>query len=309
MQIAVIVICLLLFVVIAALILGSLYFYRLAVSRRSKSFLEGNADLADIPDPKYLWLEHQKLEKISLRSFDGLALQAHWLEAAKPSAKTVIIAHGYSGHGLQMDSLAKLYHEEYGFHVLLPDNRGHGESEGSYIGFGWHDRKDYLQWIDYVVERRGQKEEIVLHGVSMGGATVLMTSGEPMPEQVKAVVSDCAYSSAKEELRYQMNRMFRLPSFPFLQLTSLVCRLRAGYWFKEASAVSQVAKAKKPILFIHGDQDTFVPSTMVQPLYEECASDKALFIVPGAGHGLAYSTDPTGYKEAVQSFLKRWIAQ
>lgn len=305
MQTIVIIIGCLLLVVVVILGIGTLYLYRLAISRRSKDFLSGNAYLADVPNEEIPWLQQQPIEKVGLQSYDSLNLVGHWLSATKPAEITVIIAHGYSGSGLQMDALAKLYHEQFGYNVLMPDNRGHGESGGNYIGFGWHDRKDYLMWIDYVINRKGQDESIVLHGLSMGGATVLMTSGEPLPNQVKAIVSDCAYTSVQDQLRYQLKMMFRLPAFPFLQLTSLLCKLRAGYSFGEASALLQVAKATKPILFIHGDEDSFVPTSMVYLLYEQCSSDKELYIVPGAGHGLAYLTDPTNYKKAVQNFLNK----
>ena len=62
--------------------------------------------------------------------------------------------------------------------MLAPDARGHGKSQGDYIGFGWPDRKDYVQWIEKVLTENGQQEQITLYGVSMGAATVMMTSGK-----------------------------------------------------------------------------------------------------------------------------------
>ena len=46
-----------------------------------------------------------------------------------------------------------------------------------------------------VLARVGEDAEIVLHGLSMGAATVLMVSGERLPEQVKAIIEDCGYTS------------------------------------------------------------------------------------------------------------------
>ncbi|MFX3633111.1 MAG: alpha/beta hydrolase [Candidatus Pristimantibacillus sp.] len=305
MHIVAIIIGCLLLIAVVILTVGCFYFYNLAISRKSKDFLTGHADLVEMPVEEESWLQQQDIEKVSLQSYDDLKLRGHWLPAAQLSSITIIIAHGYSGHGMLMDSLARMYHEHFGYNVLMPDNRGHGESEGNYIGFGWHDRKDYLKWIDYVIDRKGANEQIGLHGVSMGGAAVLMTSGEQLPAAVKAIVSDCAYTTVEDQLRYQLKRMFKLPSFPFVMLTSVLCRYRAGYSFAEASALKQVAKATKPILFIHGDQDAFVPTEMVNRLYEQCNSEKELHIVPGAGHGLAYLTDPGGYIKAVRSFFQK----
>ena len=133
----------------------------------------------------------------------------YYLPAEVSTDKTVIIAHGYSGHSEQMSGFAQMYHKDLGYNVLLPDARGHGRSEGDYIGFGWPERKDYLKWIDQVIEHTGESTQVVLHGVSMGGATVMMTSGEELPPQVKAIVEDCGYTSVTDELKYQLKRMYK----------------------------------------------------------------------------------------------------
>ncbi|MEK8131035.1 alpha/beta hydrolase [Paenibacillus filicis] len=298
-------------VLLLAVVAASFYFYRLAIARTDKSFLSGNPDLRsneETPVTEALdWLDQQPLEQVSLRSDDGLLLQGYYLAAPAPSRQTVILVHGYSGHAKQNAAFAKFYREQLGFSVLLPDNRGHGRSEGGVIGFGWLDRKDQLRWIDYVLQRSGPQTELLLHGVSMGGATVLMTSGETLPTQAKAIISDCAYTSVREQLAYQLKRIYRLPAFPLLGSTSLLARLLAGYSFAEASAVKQVRQAKVPILFIHGTGDTFVPFDMVHTLYENCSSEKALFIVPEAGHGLSYRVDPASYRQAVQQFIGKYM--
>lgn len=292
---------------------ASLYFYNVAISRTDKSFLNGNPDLevgASAENPyerNDQWWDSQSFEDWSLQSEDGLRLHAYYLEAKLPSGVTVIIAHGYSGHAALMTNFAQMYSEKLGYNVLLPDARGHGRSEGGYIGFGWPERRDYVGWIRKVVERNGEKSQIILHGVSMGGATVMMTSGEPLPHQVKAIIEDCGYTSAREQLAYQLKRMYKLPSFPLLLTTSLVTKWRAGYSFSEASAIKQVRKSKTPILFIHGDTDLFVPTAMVNELYEQGPEQKELLIIPGAGHGLARHTDPDKYDRTVIGFIQKHI--
>jgi len=299
-------------VIVLAILAASFYFYRVAIARTNKTFLAGNPDLrADGPSPAARareWLDTQPLERVSIRSDDGLQLNGFYLPASPPSEKTVILVHGYAGHALQNAAFAKFYHEQLGFNVWMPDNRGHGESEGNVIGFGWLDRKDLLRWIGYILARTGPAGELILHGVSMGGAAVLMTSGEKLPPQVKAIVADCAYTSVRDQLGYQLKRIYHLPSFPLLASTSLLTRLLAGYSFGEASAVNQVRQTKTPILFIHGTSDTFVPFAMAQRLYDHCSSEKELLIVPGAGHGLAYRTDMAGYQLAVRRFVAKHTA-
>lgn len=292
---------------------AGLHFYRMAVARSRKLFLVNNRDLQSLqeftPPPNQAnWVEAHGYDDVTIESADGLHLHGYYLPAAEPTPRTAILAHGYTSEGRQMAGFAKFYHQQLGFNVLLPDARGHGQSEGDYIGFGWPDRLDYLRWIAWVLGRVGDQAEIVLHGISMGGATVLMTAGETLPTQVKAVISDCAYSSVQAQLAYQMKRMYRLPSFPVLNATSLITKLRAGYSFGEASTVKQVSKARVPVLFIHGEADTFVPYQMVQQLYDACSAEKELLVVPGAGHGLAYSSDRAGYIQAVAQFIGKHIS-
>lgn len=300
---------------LAAMTLASFYFYQVAVARSDKDFLNGNPDLevSDAGDPSKerleAWWAKQAFQEWRMISEDGLSLHAYYLAAKTPSHATVILAHGYSGQAQSMGSLAQMYNETLGFNVLLPDARGHGRSEGGYIGFGWPERRDYVGWIKLILQKNGGNSEIVLHGISMGGATVMMTSGEELPSQVKAVIEDCGYTSAKEQLAYQLGRMYKLPPFPLLHATSLVTKLRAGYSFGEASALKQVKKSKTPILFIHGDADVFVPFHMVKPLHESALVQKELLIVPGAGHGLARQTNPRLYDETVIRFLNQYMTE
>lgn len=302
-------------IVLLLIIIGaaSFYFYHVAIARTDKAFLDGNPDLEagtdvglQLADTSAWWTE-QAFEDWSITSGDGLQLHAYYLEAKQPTNRTVILAHGYSGLPEQMGGYTKMYRDVLGYNVLLPDARGHGKSEGNYIGFGWPERKDYVKWINKVIERTGNDSQIVLHGVSMGGATVMMTSGENLPPNVKAIVEDCGYTSVTDELSYQLKRMYHLPSFPIVHSTSLLTKIRAGYTFNEASALDQIKKSKTPILFIHGDADLFVPSEMVYTLYENGPKDKKLFVVPGAGHGKARRVDPVGYDREVTQFIGNYV--
>ncbi|RED56024.1 hypothetical protein DFP95_11587 [Cohnella lupini] len=308
----------LLLIIAAALAGSSFYFYRVAVARADKSFLRRHPDLAELgasaekngESPFTFnkeWWNRQAFVDWSLTSDDGLRLEAYYLAANRPTDKTAILAHGYSGQADQMGEFARLFKDTLGFNVLIPDARGHGRSEGKYIGFGWPERKDIVDWIGEVLKHSGKKAQIVLHGISMGGATVMMTGGEPLPPNVKAIVEDCGYTSVKEQLSYQLKRMYRMPWFPMIPATSLVTKLLAGYFFGEASALAQVKKSKTPTLFIHGDADIFVPTRMVRELYASASADKSLYIVPGAGHGLARTTDPAGYDREISLFIGHYV--
>ena len=130
-----------------------------------------------------------------------------------------------------------------------------------------------------VLTENGQQEQITLYGVSMGAATVMMTSGEKLPDNVKAIVEDCGYSTVNQELQYQLKELFNLPSFPLVNVTSGITKLRAGYFFGEASAVKQLQKNHLPMLFIHGENDTFVPFSMLDEVYNATQGPKEKYVV------------------------------
>jgi fermentation-respiration switch protein FrsA (DUF1100 family) len=147
----------------------------------------------------------------------------------------------------------------------------------------------------------------VLYGISMGGATVMMTGGEDLPPEVKAIVEDCGYTSVEDELWHQLITRYHVRSRWLMAATSRVTEKRAGYGFAEASSLEQAKKIKVPTLFIHGDQDSFVPFWMAQPLYDACPAPKELYVVPGAEHGMAHAEAGPAYEERIAAFLKRWV--
>ncbi|MFT9599405.1 alpha/beta hydrolase [Mesobacillus sp.] len=296
------------------------YFYNVAINRSQESVeLHGGGEsvtaaklLSEEEEQKKLeeltaWTKKQKFEVVEIKSEDGLRLKARFLKNDQPSGKAVILAHGYKGNSEQMPGITKFYYEQ-GYDILKPDARGHGLSEGDYIGYGWHDRKDYVRWSEFLAEEAGA-DDIFLHGFSMGAATVLMASGEKLPEQVKGIIADSGYTTVLEELSHQLKYLYNLPSFPVMQVTSVITNIRAGYTFAEASAIDSVAKNKLPLLIIHGDKDALVPTEMGKRIFEKAKSDKELWIVPGAGHTEAYTIAEQEYQEKLKAFWTKAIGK
>ncbi|WP_342539437.1 alpha/beta hydrolase [Sporosarcina sp. FSL K6-1540] len=297
-------------------IIGSFFFYELAVKRGPKDFLQKNADLevSDKAMNLFLngdwigWVADQNFERLTLTSRDGLKLSGYYLPASKPTDKLVILTHGYLGNAKQMGLFGQHYHNDLDYNIFMPDARGHGKSEGNYYGFGWPDRLDLIDWTQLLVEKLGTDIKVVYHGLSMGAATVLMASGEEeLPSQVKAIIADSPYASVYQLFQYQMNRMFHLPAFPLLDSTSVLTKIRAGYSFREASALKEVEKTSVPILYIHGESDTFVPTELTKDLYRHTSSDAELYLVPNANHGESIALDEDKYNMKINQFLNRYI--
>ncbi|WP_025784320.1 alpha/beta hydrolase [Sporosarcina sp. D27] len=297
-------------------VIGGIFFYDLAIKRGPKDFLQNNADLevADETMDLYVnggwvdWVHEQNFEELTLESRDGLKLSGYFLPSTIPTDKLVILTHGYLGNAKQMGLFGIFYYQELGYNIFMPDARGHGKSEGNYYGFGWPDRLDLIDWTDLLVDKLGTDTDVIYHGLSMGAATVLMASGEAeLPTQVKAIVADSPYGSVYQLFAYQMKRMFHLPAFPLLDSTSLVTKARAGYLFREASALKEVQRTDVSILYIHGKADTFVPVKNAIELYEKTSSSTELFLVDEANHGESYAKAPEAYKEKVQQFLQHTV--
>ena len=249
------------------------------------------------------WLETAQGQKLRRKTADGYELVATEFFAEEDSHKWVLLLHGYTGWKEEMYPFAYWYHEQ-GYHVLVPDLRCQGESEGDFIGMGWTDSFDCELWLDYILEQDAQAQ-IVLHGQSMGASTALIMSGnEMLPKQVKAVISDCAYTSAYEMFGDKITEWFGLPAFPFVDSACLMLRLRGGYDLKDASAINAVKKSATPTLFIHGEKDAMIDVGMSQELYEAAACEKELLIVEGAGHAQSQDKAPDDYYGAIARFLK-----
>ena len=299
------------FIVLLTLFIGGsslvgVLFYNLALNANySKDIIYAEYNDENLNDAQK-WLEEKSnYSGKYIESYDKL--QLHSYVVTQNSNKWAIVVHGYGGSGKLMSDKSKYFYD-MGYNVLIPDLRGHGKSEGDYIGMGWKDRLDIISWINFII-KENPNAEIVLHGTSMGAATVLMTSGENLPSNVKAIVADCAYTSAWDEFSYQLETYLKVPSSYILNVTNMVTKLKAGYSLKEASALESVKKATVPILFIHGDKDKFVPYSMMDKLYDATSSPKEKLTIDGGEHANSDLVSPFLYWLTLEDFLNQYVTQ
>lgn len=247
-------------------------------------------------------LEALPFEPVSIRARDGLELYGCYYHY-KDGAPVQIQFHGYRGTSLRDFCGGHKLARESGQNILLVHQRAHGKSQGQCISFGVNERYDCLAWVDYVIERFGKDSRIILAGVSMGAATVLLAAGLPLPENVKAVIADCPYSSAQGIIRKVCADMHLSPRlmYPFV---SLAARLFGGFRLSEGDVLKAVSQTKLPILLIHGQADKFIPFQMSQDISKACAGPVRLELFPQAGHGLSYMLDSERYARVINQFLR-----
>ncbi len=239
-------------------------------------------------------------EEVTAESFDGYTLYGR-LYITDPEAPLQIMFHGYRENavtdfcgGLQL-ALGQ------GMNALLVDQRAHGKSGGRGLSFGILERFDVKTWAELAAARFGADRPLILSGISMGAATVLMASELELPEGVRGIIADCGYSSPAAIIE-KVSEERGYPGGLMMPLVKLGARLFGGFDLTAASPKDAVRKTGIPVLFIHGEDDGFVPCAMTMENYDACASEKRLFLVPGAAHGMAYLTDPEGYAREVKDF-------
>lgn len=305
------------FVLFAVFILTAASFYMLdfALSTERRTHEEAMTRFYN-REPKHLkaWVDslerHHALRDTSVVMEDFGRQEALYIRAAKPTDRVALLVHGYKDRAESMLHIAYVY-ARLGYNVVLPHCPAHADSQGDAIGMGWTDRLAVMRWIevaDNMFRADKPHTQMVLHGISMGAATVMMISGEQCPPCVKCVVEDCGYTSVWDEFAGEMRAQFDLPPFPLLYTSSALCKIRYGWSFGEASALDAVGRSTLPMLFIHGDDDHFVPFEMLDKLYNaKTQGYKEKYIAQGTKHARAYTDHPEQYTQRVKNFTERFI--
>lgn len=248
-------------------------------------------------------LKARPFERVSVTSFDGLTLSGRYYHVAD-GAPLDLCFHGYRSSPLVDFSGGSELSFQLGHNVLMIEQRAHCGSEGKTITFGILERRDLLTWVDYAIERFGDDVQIILQGVSMGGATVLMASEFDLPGNVKGIVADCPFSSPVKIIS-DVGKASHYPALFTVPFSILGARIFGGFNLLEITAEKAVKHTKVPILIIHGGDDRFVPCENSLSVRDANPEMVTHYTIPGAAHGIAYLVDTPFYKEKVCEFLHK----
>ena len=254
-------------------------------------------------------LDNAPYEEVHITAKDGVDLFGRYYHH-KDGAPVALIFHGYTGYA-QRDGLGGyILCRKLGYNVLLPDQRAHGRSGGHTITMGAKEQYDAQSWANWAAERFGQNIPLFLMGVSMGAATVMLASGLPLPSSVKGIVADCGYTSAEEITRKCLpNYLPHAPVDAAYAVGRLGARLYGRFEPNNIDCTAAVSKATVPILFIHGEEDDFVPCEMSRKNFDACASRKQLLTIPGAAHAVCYYRDTEKYTAVTTKFFEECLEQ
>lgn len=302
-------------IILAALTAASFYMLRFSLDpdpNRRDTDSTYNILYSRFPDMKP-WMDSIRagghLRDTFVVSPAGERQHAYYLACDDACGKTAVLVHGYKDSAIKFFYFGRMYNRDLHYNVLMPDLHAHGLSDGNDIQMGWKDADEVLNWIkvaEEIFRDDNYRTAMIVHGVSMGAATTMNVSGKDLPEYVNAFVEDCGYTSVWDEFSMQLKEMFGLPAFPLMHSTSLLCNMKYGWNFKEASPLISVSRCTRPMLFIHGDADDFVPFSMMQPLYDAKPEPKEFWVAPGSAHANAYRDHPEEYTAVVRQFLDKW---
>lgn len=302
-------------IILAALTAASFYMLRFSLApdpNRRDTDSTYNILYSRFPDMKP-WMDSIRagghLRDTFVVSPAGERQHAYYLACDDACGKTAVLVHGYKDSAIKFFYFGRMYNRDLHYNVLMPDLHAHGLSDGNDIQMGWKDADEVLNWIkvaEEIFRDDNYRTAMIVHGVSMGAATTMNVSGKDLPEYVNAFVEDCGYTSVWDEFSMQLKEMFGLPAFPLMHSTSLLCNMKYGWNFKEASPLISVSRCTRPMLFIHGDADDFVPFSMMQPLYDAKPEPKEFWVAPGSAHANAYRDHPEEYTAVVRQFLEKW---
>ena len=237
--------------------------------------------------------------RMQIRSERGEKLTGYYYPGSGEMKRIAFIIHGYRSEHAETAGMYYDYYATRGFDLFCCDHTAHGESEGTQIGFDAFETGDCLLWIDELIRRYGSDVQIVLHGFSMGSATVMRMSSR-CPKQVKFLVADCGYASGEEQLKASLG-----PMYPPLRTLN---RLIAGYDLRDTDVRPSLSRTRLPILFVHGKKDKSVPFANSETLYRDYSGPKDCFFVDDARHVESMYVDPRGYASHLDAFIANYIS-
>lgn len=251
-------------------------------------------------------LRSTPMETVTVKSHDGLTLVGHWYPAENPK-RTVIMFHGWRSAWYHDFGMSADFMHNNNCNLLYIEQRSHGKSEGKYISYGVLERYDVQTWVDFITERNSENLPLYLCGISMGATTVLLATELPVKSKISGVIADCGFTSGDAIIKDIIAKNIRYaPGSALFKITDTTCKRHTGFAYGDCSTISAMKSCTVPILFIHGENDGFVPASMTYENYEACAAPKELLIVQKAAHGTSYVFDRDGYENKVLAFFEKY---
>lgn len=299
----------LLFLILAVFIFISYFFARMMLrpNTHDNEFLLNEAYDFKRYTPEFIAsLNKEEFIVRSQYGYDihGLILRNEISEREENKTKVAVLSHGYTSGKLVMAGYASIL-MDLGFTCVVYDQRNHGENDKSVVTtMGYCEAHDLSTVLDWVYEYFGKDVRVLTYGESMGSATVL--SHLEIDDRPVMTIADCGYSDLTDLSKYLLKQVYHMPIWPILPIASIMVKLLGHFKIKDVSPRRGVIKAKTPILFCHGEKDSFVPTFMSQEMVKLGNGVREIYLCPGAEHAQSYSIDHERYRKVVTDFIEKY---
>lgn len=216
----------------------------------------------------------------------------------KPTGRIAFIVHGYHSEHIETAGMLFEYYHSRGFDVFTCDNTASGVSGGRLFGYDVFESDDCLKWLYFLINEFGSDVQIVMHGFSLGGATVLKMS-DRCPDAVKFIVSDSGFSGADTLLRSRLGAA--------LPIYDRINRLLAGYALCDTRVEANVKGSPLPFLIVHGKDDPTVPFYMAEDIFAMCPNEKDCLFTEGTRHIETMFRAPELYETKLDAFIEKYV--
>jgi len=236
---------------------------------------------------------------VCIRTRDGVVLKAWWLAPEQPNGRAVMVCHGVADSAYGALGFAPLFLKQ-GYSVLLPESRGHGESLG-FVTYGVLEGRDIVQWLCWM--KRNRVKDAFGFGESLGGAILIQSLAQGA--DFRAIVAESPYSSFEAVADERVARVIPAPiAFLLVKEGMLYIHLRYGVNLSLARPDLAIARARVPILLIHGLSDNETSPQHSERLAQIKPAVTGLWLVPGARHTGSYATAPTAFEHNILDWFR-----
>lgn len=252
--------------------------------------------------PEDLELDYDNLVLIGQ---NDLELKGYWTLTKEEPKAVVILVHGIGGNKEQMMNKADLLAQQ-GYDAILFDGRGHGESQGEHITYGFYEKEDIKRIVDFIKEEN-DSIPIGIWGNSMGGAIALQAL--EADERINFGIVESTFRSLDEVVFEYGKRMAK--GVMIKQISDYALKRAAEEANFDPTVVQPIESAKEieqAVLIAHGDSDKRISVDNAQDLFDSLKTEKKeLVIVPRAGHLNMMEVGGEGFKSLVMDFVNSQV--
>lgn len=283
------------------------YFYNIIINwnvTHNKAIgLSGEANEGAFDEKRY---EILKKTSVKVHSKYGYEISGTYIKNPISTENTVILVHGIGQDQWNSLKYGDIF-LDLGYNIFIYDQRCHGGTGGAHTSYGYFEKDDLAACYQYV-HKQNPNGKIGIHGESLGAATsMLYAEAYGNNDAIAFLVEDCGWSDLKD-LYIARAEDYKVPTLlrpVLIEYLSVVCKLRSGFFLEDVAPLSKANKLTMPVLFIHGDSDTFIPTNMVYELYNAKINGiKQLYVTVGSDHAQSLKLNSKMYKEKLQYFLK-----